>query len=204
MIRRAVFPPEYVLRLVGKFSHWWFAGMRVSLMSKRYLNYKEHGLKCVSCGLVGTRMALEKHYSTKGDKYHFNLYAINEHGSEVLMTVDHIIPKSRGGSNKLDNLQTMCSVCNNKKADRLPGEPKRKVKPKHIGNCKKIEVGTQIAKRSGKKFKNGEYVATVVGILDKKVPASNGGPKRGTYKTKKFLQLADMDAPVPERCAKAI
>ena len=34
-----------------------------------------------------------------------------------LMTVDHIIPKSKGGSNKLDNLTASCYKCNQDKAD---------------------------------------------------------------------------------------
>lgn len=36
-------------------------------------------------------------------------------------TVDHVIPKSRGGSNRMDNLVPACRECNHKKAD-LPVE----------------------------------------------------------------------------------
>ena len=34
------------------------------------------------------------------------------------MTKDHIIPKSKGGKNELSNYQTMCTYCNNEKADK--------------------------------------------------------------------------------------
>ena len=38
-------------------------------------------------------------------------------------TVDHVIPKSRGGKNSWENLVTSCIECNNvKKGDKLPSE----------------------------------------------------------------------------------
>lgn len=37
-------------------------------------------------------------------------------------TRDHVIPRSRGGSNGLDNLRPCCRGCNNKKADQTPFE----------------------------------------------------------------------------------
>jgi len=53
------------------------------------------------------------------------------------LTVDHIIPKSRGGQDTWENLVAACSDCNNKKADRTPEEARMKLlslprKPSYI------------------------------------------------------------------------
>lgn len=56
-------------------------------------------------------------------KYHFNLYGIDREGDEVLMTVDHIVPRAHGGASSLENYQTFCKVCNERKGDRIPNEP---------------------------------------------------------------------------------
>lgn len=40
------------------------------------------------------------------------------------LTLDHIVPKSRGGSSTPDNLVTACKPCNNRKGDRTPQEAK--------------------------------------------------------------------------------
>ena len=38
------------------------------------------------------------------------------------LTIDHVIPKSRGGEYKWDNLVAACKPCNNRKGDRTPRE----------------------------------------------------------------------------------
>lgn len=40
--------------------------------------------------------------------------------TEGYMTVDHVIPKSMGGSDSWGNLVCACSSCNNRKGDRMP------------------------------------------------------------------------------------
>ena len=40
-------------------------------------------------------------------------------GTTKNLTVDHIIPKSIGGSKKGKNLQTLCKVCNNIKGNKI-------------------------------------------------------------------------------------
>ncbi len=53
------------------------------------------------------------------------------------LTVDHIVPKSRGGNDSWENLVTACVSCNNKKGNRTPDEAGMKLiakprKPNHI------------------------------------------------------------------------
>lgn len=78
------------------------------------------GTDCAACGAKGTHF--RKTRQSDQPRPHLNLYAINTYGDEVLMTSDHIIPKSKGGSSTLGNLQPLCTTCNHNKADRLPEE----------------------------------------------------------------------------------
>jgi 5-methylcytosine-specific restriction endonuclease McrA len=41
-------------------------------------------------------------------------------GSDRHLTVDHVVPRSKGGLDTWDNVVTSCAPCNRKKADRLP------------------------------------------------------------------------------------
>lgn len=41
-----------------------------------------------------------------------------ECGSREDLTIDHVIPKSKGGTNKSDNLITLCKSCNTKKGNK--------------------------------------------------------------------------------------
>ncbi len=38
------------------------------------------------------------------------------------LTLDHVVPRSRGGANTWENLVACCLSCNNRKGDRLPHE----------------------------------------------------------------------------------
>ena len=41
-------------------------------------------------------------------------------GSDRHLTVDHVVPRSKGGGDTWDNLVTSCAPCNRKKGDRAP------------------------------------------------------------------------------------
>lgn len=93
----------------------------VTMSSLRYHVFKNSQV-CDSCGRVGTVMLLQcdKVNYTEDfiPKAHFNLYAIDEDGTFVLMTKDHIVPFSVSKNNSLNNLQTMCAYCNSDKANK--------------------------------------------------------------------------------------
>jgi 5-methylcytosine-specific restriction endonuclease McrA len=53
------------------------------------------------------------------------------------LTVDHIIPRARGGSDSWENLVAACVGCNNRKGDRTPHEAnmvlkRRPIRPNHV------------------------------------------------------------------------
>jgi 5-methylcytosine-specific restriction endonuclease McrA len=41
-------------------------------------------------------------------------------GSRASLTVDHVIPRSKGGDSTWDNIVASCAPCNRRKGDRLP------------------------------------------------------------------------------------
>ena len=57
--------------------------------------------------------------------------------SDLALTLDHIIPRSKGGDDSWENLVAACVKCNNKKGDRTPEDAglllrKKPTKPSHI------------------------------------------------------------------------
>ena len=58
-------------------------------------------------------------------------------GSKKDLTLDHVLPKARGGKTSWNNLATACKPCNSKKGDYLPEEmrmnlPYRPFKPSYV------------------------------------------------------------------------
>jgi 5-methylcytosine-specific restriction endonuclease McrA len=56
-------------------------------------------------------------------------------GSRANLTVDHVIPRSKGGSSNWENIVASCAPCNRRKGDRLPKQagmhPRRAPKAPH-------------------------------------------------------------------------
>lgn len=87
----------------------------------RYFVYHLKGISCVTCGRTATHAFLEcvDVNGRRPNKPNINFY-FAEDGPYTLMTIDHHNPKSRGGTDDIDNLFPMCSPCNFKKANSVP------------------------------------------------------------------------------------
>lgn len=95
-------------------------GDRVYMDSDRYWCFTDKGTVCCECGIEGKYFAKERTLTKsapKIERYHFNLYAVDEDGIEVLMTKDHVLPVAQGGPNHIDNYRTMCQRCNCEKGN---------------------------------------------------------------------------------------
>ena len=116
LIRKGTYDIQFTFNKLGdnifgfKKNYIKFDNEEIKANSQRYQVFATKGCICCKCGLKASYFALEKH--KEQDRYHLNLYGINEQGKEVLFTKDHIIAKSKGGRNVLDNYQTMCIICN--------------------------------------------------------------------------------------------
>lgn len=92
-------------------------GQTIKLFSLRLRTFAKSGTTCHGCGLEASHWGVERAKNDGTTTYHVNLYGVNLLGVEVMLTCDHVLAKAKGGANDLSNTQTLCIVCNNKKAD---------------------------------------------------------------------------------------
>lgn len=74
---------------------------------------------CTRCGITATHVAHWRHKNESETTIHADYFAMRPSGFVVLMTKDHIIPKSLGGTNALANFRTMCSSCNASRGNKI-------------------------------------------------------------------------------------
>lgn len=134
---------------------FYLGGARVKRASdyQRFAVLSQGPLKCFECGCEGTHFMIERHKNE--DYYHINPYA-----GDKLLTWDHIIPRSLGGSNHVHNGRVACEACNGKRGNEMtiaellwtlrqdPNEMfKTKTPVKHLvfGSMKKFNSAIQSA-----------------------------------------------------------
>ncbi len=75
----------------------------------KWKSFHRNGYTCMHCNLRGQFVIV---FGGRTAEFCYGLFGLNEHGKYIELTLDHIIPRSRGGSNSLANSQTLCSTCN--------------------------------------------------------------------------------------------
>lgn len=101
-----------------------------------------HISDCQWCGLYKRLQIQRLQHHLKSDTVvyntpHLNLFSRQSDGRMILMTKDHIMPKARGGSDSLSNLQTMCEHCNCRKGSMHPDEY-----AKRLINSQRVDGGS--------------------------------------------------------------
>jgi len=122
-------------------------GRRVSACSGWELFKRLRGqpIKCWSCGCVADRWVADQARNNKMGYPVVNLYGIRD-GRLVLMNRDHIIPKSLGGLDMVENLRPACAVCNTTRQNVITDEElKFRQDNPHLWSQKRLEEGIKNA-----------------------------------------------------------
>jgi len=115
------FSLEEVLPYIGTSNHKFLVPpnrkIHVKGMGTQRMRLLQRVQHCEVCQIQGSHFWLECSgcYSP-----HFNLYAKNHHGHDAtMMTMDHILPRSKGGGTNQENIQLLCRHCNKVKKNYL-------------------------------------------------------------------------------------
>lgn len=78
---------------------------------------KGQPIRCHFCGCQADRWVAVKGRRDRVGPPVLELYATSASGGNVLMTRDHIIPKSLGGKDCVENLRSACQPCNEQRSN---------------------------------------------------------------------------------------
>lgn len=87
-----------------------------------FRHLKGQPIRCHFCGCEADRWVSEKGRRDKHGSPVLNLYATSRDGAVVMMTRDHIIPKSLGGIDDVANLRPACGPCNEQRSNEVSPE----------------------------------------------------------------------------------
>jgi len=111
-------------------------------------------IRCWSCGCYADRWVADKGQNDKLGPPVLNLYGIRR-GKLVLMNRDHIIPRSLGGTDAIENLRPACEVCNGRRGNAITKEDlKFRDENPHLFSQTRFETGKKKALKHAAKHKN--------------------------------------------------
>jgi hypothetical protein len=136
---------------------------------KLFKSLEGQPIKCWECGCVADRWVADKGRNDLVGPPVLNLYGTRD-GNVVLMNRDHIIPKSTGGTDFIENLRPACEICNGKRGNQLTPEDLefRKLNP-HLINKNRFEKGKRLARKACHRHqprKNKELILAPFKALD--------------------------------------
>lgn len=83
---------------------------------------RDGSFACKKCGIVPSLIIKYRHKNEPESTVHTDMFHIGKNGGLTMMTVDHILPKSAGGTDRLTNLEIMCQRCNSNKGSAISDE----------------------------------------------------------------------------------
>jgi len=153
--RKQTYPLDQVFAQVfnpskGKAKKADFDGDLVHVRTNRMITFKrayerDGKVRCTKCGIEARHFVKER--SKANGPWFLALYAVDQNNQEVLMTLDHILPQSKGGTSGQHNSQPLCVRCNQNKGNQVE-KPKRQTKvdlEKEVARLKSV-LGDKCAK----------------------------------------------------------
>lgn len=126
-----------------------FDGDLVPVRTNRMITFKraferDGKVCCAKCGITASFFAKER--TKPGSPWFLALYAVDR-GQEILMTLDHILPQSKGGTSGQHNSQPMCIRCNQAKGNKIE-KPRRFTKIDLVAEVARLKslLGDKCAK----------------------------------------------------------
>lgn len=82
-------------------------------------------LRCWECGIDGNCFVLNRGKNDEVRHPVLDLFSSTENGRYILMTRDHIIPRSLGGGDSVQNLRVGCTICNGARGNQMTDEDRQ-------------------------------------------------------------------------------
>ena len=92
------------------------------LISKKMISIKDDQVTVLRQGDLWYTIRAHGYQALRDEVYERDNYTCRYCGSKENLTLDHVIPQSKGGEDSIDNLVTACKSCNSRKKDRTPEE----------------------------------------------------------------------------------